>query len=75
MDALYGPRTGHYNLRARKPRDYAHLHATIENDDDIFDIGDIDFTPLKQLPSHNTVLAKVYDCLILTGALMPLQRS
>lgn len=47
MDALYGPRTGQYDLRARKPRDYAHLHATIENDDDIFDIGDIDFNPLE----------------------------
>ena len=28
MDAMYGPRTDHYNLRARKPRDYGHLHST-----------------------------------------------
>lgn len=28
MDALYGPRTGRNHLRARKARDYGHLHAT-----------------------------------------------
>ena len=28
MDALYGPRTGKHDLRARKPRDYGHMHAT-----------------------------------------------
>ena len=31
MDALYGPRTGKHDLRARKPRDYGHLHATLES--------------------------------------------
>lgn len=31
MDELYGPRTGAYNLRARKPRDYGHLHTTLEH--------------------------------------------
>ncbi|KAI2492173.1 hypothetical protein MHU86_22369 [Fragilaria crotonensis] len=28
MDALYGSRTGRHDLRARKPRDYGHFHAT-----------------------------------------------
>lgn len=28
MDARYGPRSQHYNLRPRKERDYSHLHAT-----------------------------------------------
>ena len=31
MDAQYGPRTGKYDLRARKPRDYGHLHITLES--------------------------------------------
>jgi hypothetical protein len=31
MDAAYGPRTGKYDLRARKPRDYGHLHVTLES--------------------------------------------
>ena len=31
MDMQYGPRTGTYNLRARKPRDYGHLHTTLEH--------------------------------------------
>ena len=31
MDAKYGPRTGSYNLRARKPRDYSHIHTTLES--------------------------------------------
>jgi hypothetical protein len=31
MDAAYGPRTGRYDLRARKPRDYGHAHATLES--------------------------------------------
>jgi hypothetical protein len=31
MNAMYGPRTDHYNLRARKPRDYGHLHTTLEH--------------------------------------------
>jgi hypothetical protein len=31
MDEQYGVRTGAYNLRARKPRDYSHLHATLED--------------------------------------------
>jgi hypothetical protein len=30
MDQRYGTRTGTYNLRARKPRDYGHMHATLE---------------------------------------------
>jgi hypothetical protein len=30
MDEQYGIRTGAYNLRPRKPRDYSHLHATLE---------------------------------------------
>jgi Reverse transcriptase (RNA-dependent DNA polymerase) len=29
MNQAYGERTGHYNLRPRRPRDYGHLHATI----------------------------------------------
>jgi hypothetical protein len=29
MDARYGPRTGAYNLRPRRPRDYGHLHTTM----------------------------------------------
>ena len=31
MDERYGPRTCHYQLRARKPRDYGHLHMTLEH--------------------------------------------
>ena len=31
MDVKYGTRTGRYDLRARKPRDYDHLHATLES--------------------------------------------
>jgi hypothetical protein len=31
MDQQYGERTSSYNLRARKPRDYGHLHATLEH--------------------------------------------
>lgn len=31
MDQKYGARTGAYNLRARKPRDYGHLHTTLEH--------------------------------------------
>ena len=31
MDAIYGPRTGKYDLRARKPRDYGHMHVTLES--------------------------------------------
>ena len=31
MDERYGRRLGKYNLRARKPRDYSHLHATLES--------------------------------------------
>jgi hypothetical protein len=31
MDAQYGQRTSGYNLRARKPRDYSHMHATLEH--------------------------------------------
>jgi Reverse transcriptase (RNA-dependent DNA polymerase) len=30
MDEKYGERTGAYNLRARKPRDYGHLHTILE---------------------------------------------
>ena len=30
MDEKYGPRNQQYNLRPRKPRDYGHLHATID---------------------------------------------
>ena len=29
MDNIYGPRSGAYNLRERKPRDFGHLHANI----------------------------------------------
>jgi Reverse transcriptase (RNA-dependent DNA polymerase) len=29
MDNRYGARTGHYSLRARKPRSYGHLHSTV----------------------------------------------
>ncbi len=29
-EAKYGPRTGKYDLRARKPRDYGHMHVTLE---------------------------------------------
>ena len=31
MDIKYGTRLGNYNLRARKPRDYSHIHATLES--------------------------------------------
>jgi hypothetical protein len=31
MDQQYGERTSPYNLRARKPRDYGHMHATLEH--------------------------------------------
>jgi len=31
MNERYGERSGTYNLRARKPRDYGHLHATLEH--------------------------------------------
>jgi hypothetical protein len=31
MDATYGPRTSKYDLRARKPRDYGHIHTTLES--------------------------------------------
>ena len=31
MDVIYGPRTGKYDLRARKPRDYGHMHVTLES--------------------------------------------
>ena len=30
IDAKYGPRNQRYNLRACKPRDYGHLHATAD---------------------------------------------
>ena len=30
MDDQYGPRTSEYNLRPRRPSNYAHLHATME---------------------------------------------
>lgn len=30
MDDVYGPRTGQYNLRPRKPRDFSHLHTALE---------------------------------------------
>jgi hypothetical protein len=33
MDQLYGERTTAYNLRPRKPRDYGHIHATLEHTD------------------------------------------
>jgi Reverse transcriptase (RNA-dependent DNA polymerase)/Zinc knuckle len=32
MDAQYGPRTGRYDLRPRKPREYGHLHTTMSSD-------------------------------------------
>jgi hypothetical protein len=31
MNAKYGERNGTHNLRARRPRDYSHLHATVES--------------------------------------------
>ena len=31
MDEKYGPRTGEYELRPRRPRDYCHLHTTLES--------------------------------------------
>jgi hypothetical protein len=31
MDEKYGARTGRYGLRPRRPRDYGHLHATLES--------------------------------------------
>jgi len=31
MDRIYGPRNNNYNLRPRRPRDYSHLHATLEH--------------------------------------------
>lgn len=31
MDRIYGERTGRYDLRARKPRDYSHLHVILED--------------------------------------------
>jgi hypothetical protein len=31
MDLRYGSRTSHYDLRPYKPRDYSHLHATLEH--------------------------------------------
>ena len=34
MDETYGPRTGQYDLRARKPRNYSHLHATTAHHSD-----------------------------------------
>jgi recombination DNA repair RAD52 pathway protein len=30
MDEQYGPRSNAYNLRPRKPREYSHLHAVLE---------------------------------------------
>ena len=30
MDMRYGPHTSNYDLRPRKPRDYSHLHATLD---------------------------------------------
>jgi hypothetical protein len=30
VDNRFGPRTGRYDLRPRRPRDYAHLHAILE---------------------------------------------
>jgi hypothetical protein len=30
MDARYGERTGAYNLRPRRPRDYGHLHSMVD---------------------------------------------
>jgi hypothetical protein len=31
MDLRYGPRTSHYDLRARRPRVYGHLHAVLQH--------------------------------------------
>jgi Zinc knuckle len=31
MDLRYGVRSGNYDLRPRRPRDYSHLHTTIEH--------------------------------------------
>jgi hypothetical protein len=31
MDQRYGQRTGAYDLRPRRPRDYSHLHTTLED--------------------------------------------
>jgi hypothetical protein len=31
MEYQYGPRTNEYDLRPRRPRDYSHLHATLEH--------------------------------------------
>jgi hypothetical protein len=31
MNELYGERTAAYNLRPQKPRDYGHIHATLEH--------------------------------------------
>jgi hypothetical protein len=31
MDARYGERSGHYNLRPRRRRDYSHLHISVDN--------------------------------------------
>jgi Reverse transcriptase (RNA-dependent DNA polymerase)/Zinc knuckle len=31
MDSRYGARTGAYNLRPHRPRDYGHLHIALEN--------------------------------------------
>ena len=31
MDAKYGARSGKYELRTRRPRDYSYLHATLES--------------------------------------------
>jgi Reverse transcriptase (RNA-dependent DNA polymerase) len=31
MNIRYGPRTENYDLRPRRPRDYGHLHATLES--------------------------------------------
>jgi hypothetical protein len=33
MDAKYGPRTGKYDLRERKPRSYGHLHTVSHKDE------------------------------------------
>ena len=31
IDAKYGARSGKYELRTKRPRDYSHLHATLES--------------------------------------------
>ena len=31
MDAKYGTRNKQHNIRLRRPRDYAHLHTTLEH--------------------------------------------